>query len=330
LVEHELNVADVCWSSKSDELLSGSYDKSVKLWDVTTGKAIISCAVSGFVQCVEFNPANNNIFFVGSTNKEFLIIDKRTGAPIVAVRNDAMVNTLYAARDGGWLLTGDANGNIKTWQLADLSSPSLLDSVRNDSSRPISHLHVSPPLVPGEEGRFLAVNSYDNVLRVYDRGESLISGGKGMTLVSSLTGHRNKNWPIRSSFYFNKELASGRSSTSLDRIAVLENESNDQTREHNTLGCLLLATGSADNHGYIFSLNSEGQGGENVQQLSVPNGHTGRVYAVHFHSEGLDSSAPPPPALLSASADNTVKLWSPPKLAPRSMPYSTLSPSYDL
>ena len=145
------------------------------------------------------------------------------------------------------------------------------------------------------------------------------------------------------------------------------------SRERDSLGSLLLATGSADNNGYIFPLTAQvrkerippykvfinippsphqGQGGEHVQQLSGPNGHTGRVYAVHFHLEPSDTSAPPsPPALLTASADNTVKvsksvklyknrsplikkkqqhqLWTTPKAAMRPISYVT-SPSYDL
>jgi len=98
--------------------------------------------------------------------------------------------------------------------------------------------------LPGEEGQYLAVNSFDNglflimsiplcffllffsyvsfplfqylmaVLRVYDRGSGIIGGGKeaeerplgsNLKLVASLTGHKNHNWPIKSSFHLGKD-----------------------------------------------------------------------------------------------------------------------------
>lgn len=40
--------------------------------------------------------------------------------------------------------------------------------------RPITHVHANPPVEGEDEGRLLAVNSYDNYLRVYDRGERLL------------------------------------------------------------------------------------------------------------------------------------------------------------
>jgi hypothetical protein len=52
------------------------------------------------------------------------------------------------------------------------------------------------------------------VLRVYDRGSGIIGGGKEaaerplgskLKLVSSLTGHKNHNWPIKSAFHVGKD-----------------------------------------------------------------------------------------------------------------------------
>ena len=68
---------------------------------------------------------------------------------------------------------------------------------------------------------------------------------------------------------------------------------------------LLLATGSADSRVYLFNLTAE-RGHELMQCLE---GHQGRVYATDFHpSEAL---------LATASADHSVRLWTP-KSNPRS------------
>merc|ERR1711879_420180 len=77
-------------------------------------------------------------------------------------------------------------------------------------------------------------------------------------------------------------------------------------REKSVTDRLMLATGSADNHAYLFDLGLHNEvTGELVQKLE---GHTGRVYAVNFH--------PSEPLLSSASADHSIKLWCP-KSVPR-------------
>ena len=97
-------------------------------------------------------------------------------------------------------------GMLKFW---DVRMDTCLEelSVLNDPAKhAISHIHASPASDGGDDGRFLGVNSYDNVLRVYDRRSKLISsrglqrgagGGNDarddqLQLVRSVTGHKNK------------------------------------------------------------------------------------------------------------------------------------------
>jgi WD40 repeat protein len=54
--EHELNVTDVSWSNDSLELLSGSFDKTVKLWDIASSASIFSFETPGFVQTTSYQP----------------------------------------------------------------------------------------------------------------------------------------------------------------------------------------------------------------------------------------------------------------------------------
>jgi WD40 repeat protein len=97
----------VCWSNDSTELLSGSYDHTVKSWDVTKGKLLTSYPVQGFVQGLQYNPSgnviiqwqrliriDNNIFTVGSTSKQVLTYDKRQPTSVSTLDNDSMINTM--------------------------------------------------------------------------------------------------------------------------------------------------------------------------------------------------------------------------------------------
>ena len=77
---------------------------------------------------------------------------------------------------------------LKTWDLRTLSCVHQLPN--DEKNKPISHIHMARPahgLIRderhGEKRRYLGVNSYDNVLRVYDRwahaSGTSTSGGAG-------------------------------------------------------------------------------------------------------------------------------------------------------
>lgn len=72
----------------------------------------------------------------------------------------------------------------------------------DDNRRPITHIHASPPLGDDEHGHFVAVNSYDAYLRIYERGALVLPGEKPeLKAVHALRGVCNAHWPIKSSFF---------------------------------------------------------------------------------------------------------------------------------
>ncbi|KAG6579816.1 WD40 repeat-containing protein [Phytophthora cinnamomi] len=351
LARHAQLVIDVSWAEDSATLVSGSYDHSVKLWDVDKSQLVSSKEVDGLVQCVAFNTADTNQYFLGSSKCCLHMADARSDV-CRTWTNDAMVNALHVAHDGMTVITGDSKGMLKTW---DVRMDTCLEelSVLNDPARhAISHVHASPASDGGDDGRFLGVNSYDNVLRVYDRRSKLISsrstrrgpGGSSdsgdndqLQLVCSVTGHKNKNWPIKSSFFrgdgYKYKLALpprgrlggglGGGSGSGSRRKLTDGDGEDFTDPSGERGSmdssretLLLATGSADRHIYLHevtpskhaadaSAGAKGNGvGKHTQTLVQKiDAHNDRVYCVDFH--------PTEPILASASADCSIKIWLP-------------------
>lgn len=350
LARHAQLVIDLSWAEDSATLISGSYDHSVKLWDVEKSELVTSKEVDGLVQCVAFNLADNNQFFLGSSKCCLHMADARSEI-CRTWTNDAMVNALHVAQDGLTVTTGDSKGMLKTW---DVRMDACLEelTVLNDSARhAISHVHASPASDGGDDGRFLGVNSYDNVLRVYDRRSKLISsrstrrgpgGGSDrhdndqLELICSVTGHKNKNWPIKSSFFrgdgYKYKLALpprgrvkgtfGSGSGSVSRRKLTDGDGEgfaDSSGEHGSMDSsretLLLATGSADRHIYLHEVTpfkypdsggvSKSNGLSKHTQTLVQkiDGHNDRVYSVDFH--------PTEPILASASADCSIKIWLP-------------------
>ncbi|RQM14484.1 hypothetical protein DD237_004739 [Peronospora effusa] len=327
LSKHAQLVIDVSWAEDSATLVSASYDHTVKLWDVEKSQLVSSKEVDGLVQCVGFNMAD--------VRSEVC----RTWS------NDAMVNALHVSHDGLTVTTGDSKGMLKTWDVRmDMCLEEL--SVLNDPARhAISHVHASPASDGGDDGRFLGVNSYDNVLRVYDRRSKLISsrssrrgpgGGSDshddqLQLVCSVSGHKNKNWPIKSSFFrgdgykyklalpprgrLGGGLGGGSSTSSRRKLTDGDGEDfEDPSGEHGSMDSaretLLLATGSADRHIYLHEVtpskhaaDSSASGKHTQSLVQKIDAHNDRVYCVDFH--------PTEPILASASADCSIKIWLP-------------------
>lgn len=98
-------------------LLSGAYDETCKTWDVESGKLSSSYDAEGLVQCVGWDFVDSNIFYYGTSRKVLAMIDIRSEGNASVIRNDAMINTLYASRDGIHVITGDAQGMLKVWDV---------------------------------------------------------------------------------------------------------------------------------------------------------------------------------------------------------------------
>ncbi|KAI9921976.1 hypothetical protein PsorP6_001620 [Peronosclerospora sorghi] len=355
LSKHAQLVIDVSWAEDSTMLVSGSYDHTVKLWDVEKSQLITSKEVDGLVQCVAFNMAGtekhcflcdnegyNNQFFLGSSKCCLYMADARSDV-CRTWSNDSMVNALHVLHDGLTVITGDSKGMLKTWDIRMDACLEELSVLNDPAGHAISHVHASPANDGGDDGRFIGVNSYDNILRVYDRHSKLISSrssrrGSGgasdsrddqLQLVCSVSGHTNKNWPIKSSFFrgdgYKYKLAlppPGRLGSSLggaagtsSRRKLTDGDGEDfahPSGEHGLMDSsyerLLLATGSADRHIYFHevtpskhAVDASGSGRHTlVQKIDA---HTDRVYCVNFH--------PTEPILASASADSSIKIWVP-------------------
>lgn len=206
--EHQQNVSDVDWSSDGAHLLSGGFDHCVKEWDVVAGKAVHSYSeLQGFIQTVRFSPADNVIFLAGSTSKHVYVLDRRlqsSGGVAMLLTGDAKVGALVMSPSGNSCLSGDSHGAMKLW---DLRTKACVETVYNeDGHKPITSLSTSSgnPDAASESGVHLAVNSYDNVLRVYDRfsvAEQPPSKLGALRLVHAVNGTRTKNWPIKSSMF---------------------------------------------------------------------------------------------------------------------------------
>lgn len=275
LKQHNLNVSSLSWSPNSKFLLSGSYDSTVSLWAMETGQAFQQFTSPGLVQSVAWSPdPDSSIFFAACSKPVIVLFDRRAGPkPCGELMNDSMVNSIYAynCASGSCVISGDNKGGIKAWSLQTGKPVATWEC--GSGQRPVSH-------VCGVRGTGLVgANCYDNILRVFAL-PTKVKGSKPK-LLNTLEGHKNMNWPIKSSMFRGPVLANLEETAKSDRAI-------DRT---------LIATGSADKCAYIFDITDDKMKSERLA------GHKGRVYGVDFH--------PKRPTVASCSADGVIKLWEP-------------------
>lgn len=221
------------WAVDSARVITGGLDQSAAEWDIQSASydPVSRYLCNGLVNAVSVSPANDELFFVGTSKNSVHLFDRRVPPPILGstwephtiVNNEWPVNSIHVTLDGMRFITGDHGGAIKTFDLRMVGSgkssgigtrsASLTDVTYNDANhRPITHVHTSPPTSVEDYGRFMAVNSYDNYLRVYDRGSFLFKGEKPeLKPVHALPGINNTHWPIKSSFFLGSDYRPPRS-----------------------------------------------------------------------------------------------------------------------
>ena len=101
LSEHQLNVTDVEWSADSQRIISGSFDQTVKEWDLKAGEMLSSHEVGGLGQSVAYDPGEEQLIYVGTTHKQVQIIDRRQpDSQGSQLKNDSIVNTVAVQAAG--------------------------------------------------------------------------------------------------------------------------------------------------------------------------------------------------------------------------------------
>ena len=116
---HKDEITSLNFSPDSNLLISGSRDKTVKIWNMTSQNGFKSYSgLFGEVYAVAFK--NNSEFaFASSDNKIHLInLQQNKESLIIPVNNK--IKTLKFSSNGKVLILGDTLGNIKIWQKNNL------------------------------------------------------------------------------------------------------------------------------------------------------------------------------------------------------------------
>ncbi|MBD2543659.1 WD40 repeat domain-containing protein [Planktothricoides raciborskii] len=118
--QHSHWILSVAISPDGNRLVSGSADKTIKVWDLNQGNLIHTLkGHDSWVTAVAITADGKNIIS-GSTDKSIRVWDLNTGKLINTLKNDkelSSVLTLCLTHDQTMIVIGDTNNNITLWDL---------------------------------------------------------------------------------------------------------------------------------------------------------------------------------------------------------------------
>jgi mitogen-activated protein kinase organizer 1 len=281
---HIASVSSVVFNSKGEYCISGSYDKTIRLWNPFKEKCIKIYRGHGYqVVDVDVHTDNSQLASCGGDKTPFLW-DVQSGSVLRKFKgHDSNINCITYGCLDNILVTGGYDKATKMWDCKsrsydpiqtfleardsvssvcvsqfEITTGSIDEHVRTYDIRrgqlrtdnigfPVTSLRLT------KDEKLLLVSSLDNTIRLFDRAD-----GK---LLVTYKGHKNSGYPITSLF-----------------------DNCDST----------VLSGSED--GYFYWWNCE-----DGTLLRSAKAHHSRACAIDYH--------PNEDYLLTASSDETIKLW---------------------
>ncbi|KAA8491576.1 Vegetative incompatibility protein HET-E-1 [Porphyridium purpureum] len=284
LTAHRLGVTAVQFSHDSRFIKSGSWDKTVKVWDSRTGAQVRT--MTGHASVVRAVDISHDDRFIvsGSKDKMVMVWDTQTGTCVRTMmeRSDD-VRAVSFSPDGRFIASASKDKTVKVW---DASTGACVRTMMEHSDE-VRAVRFSP------DGRLIASGSNDCTVKVWD-----VSTG---TCVRTVTGHSNLVWAVDFS-PDGRFIASGSCDDTIKlwdaktgecMLTMVGHSSSVRTVQFSPNG-RLIASGSDDETVKVW----DAQTGTCVRTMT---GHSDQVNAVHFSPDGQ--------FIASSSEDKTIKVW---------------------
>ncbi len=170
----EGGVVSVSFSPDGEMLASGSFDQTVRLWDVKTGETIRTLTGHiGIVESVSFSPNGQTLASGGGFRDNTVRLwDVSTGELLHTLTGHMEgVDSVSFSPDGQTLASGSEDETVRLW---DVATGAIVHTLTGHTDR-VNSVSFSP------DGQTLASGSEDETIRLWDVATGAI--------VHTLTGH---------------------------------------------------------------------------------------------------------------------------------------------
>jgi WD40 repeat protein len=285
LIGHQQPVSAIAFSPDGRQLVSSSFDKTIKLWDTNNGKCVKTLlGHRNRIWTVAFHPNSTQIASGGDDNHTKIWDLERERCIKTIVGHTNAILSVKLSPDASYLASGNEDTTIRIWSI---DRQKIVQTLREHTNR-VWSVNFSP------DGSLLASGSADYTIKLWD--------WQAGNCLQTFRGHQSWVWRVVFS-------SDGRTlaSTSYDQTVKIWDITTGkclQTFQEHTSPVIhvdfspdgkLLA--SCEFAGIIKLWNS--QSGQCDRTLCE---HTNSVWSVAFSADGQ--------WLVSSSYDETVKLWS--------------------
>ncbi|MCC5665038.1 serine/threonine protein kinase [Nostoc sp. CHAB 5784] len=288
---HENSVLSVAISPDGKTIVSSGGERTIKLWNLATGKQISSLnAYSQQVNVVAISPDGKTLVS-GSDDNTIKIWNMATRKQIRTLTGHSdSVHALAISADSETLVSGSDDNTIKIWDLATGEQIRTL----------VGHTFWVRSLAINPNGVILASGSFDKTIKIWNltKGYSIRTlEGNYQTVTAVAISPDGKTLASASRDVYDGlrlrtiklwNLATGK------EIRTLAGHANTVTSVAFSADGKIVASGSRDRTIKLWNSAT----GEKILTLT---GHTNTVTSVTFSPDGK--------TLVSGSEDNTIKVW---------------------
>ncbi|KAK8553713.1 hypothetical protein V6N12_030697 [Hibiscus sabdariffa] len=184
---HTEDVLDLSWA-KSQQLISSSMDKTVRLWDLETKSCKKVFAHSDYVTCIHFNPVDEDHFISGSLDAKVRIWNVPERRVVDWTDIDEMVTAACYTPDGQGAFIGSHKGNCRLYSTEEckLTQKEMINvQTKKANAKKITGFQFCPTN-PSQ----VLITSADSKIRIME----------GSEVIYRFSGFRNTSSQIAASF----------------------------------------------------------------------------------------------------------------------------------